>query len=236
MATEPESRAPEAARRPLSLWAVASLLCSLAFLCAPAPVLGILTGLRALVELKARPELRGRRLALAGIGLGVVVTAAWVAAALWWNGAVRRPLLEGPADAIRAAYDGDLEAFEDAFARPGAPGEARAFVQELRRRYGPFLGAQQAVGGPDGGPSGETAAGGSSAAAGSGGGTSGGRSRIGYVLSFGGGRVQAEAEFVVWATGEGFVGRFAWLGVRDPESGDLVYPLAAIADDGSTRP
>jgi hypothetical protein len=53
------------------------------------------------------------------------------------------------------------------------------------------------------------------------------RPRVAYTFEFESGPVEAEAEFVVWAQGQGLVLKFAWLAFRDQELGHLVYPASA---------
>jgi hypothetical protein len=58
------------------------------------------------------------------------------------------------------------------------------------------------------------------------------RPRVSYTFLFDNGSVDADARFVVWAEGRGLVLKFAWLDLRDPRLGDLVYPASAAARVG----
>ena len=122
-----------------SLWAIASLACGLLPcppLCLIAPVLGIV----GLLQIRARPAITGRRLAVAGIILGLFASGVWSGASLWWHLHVRRPLIEGPREALVAGFAGDVEAFRGAFHESATTKEASAFLVELSQRYGAFLG------------------------------------------------------------------------------------------------
>ncbi len=217
-------------RRPTSLWAVGSLLCGLGLFCPPVLLVAPLLGLRALVEIRARPELggRGRRLAWAGIILGVIGTAAWAGAAAWWQVNVRRPILEGPSAALSAGFDGDIPAFRAAFDQSGGSGtggdlEAAAFIANLRQRYGRFIQASQAPAPPADGPPPPVETG--TKAPGAAAATDRSRLRIGYRIVFEKQEVDAEAEFILVAKGApGLVLRFGWIVVHDRERGDLAYP------------
>ncbi len=131
-------------------------------------------------------------------------------------------MIEGPRAALVAGQSGDLAGFRAGFTGAGAlPGDAEAiaFLGELESRYGRFLGSRQDRLRESLGPA-----------------EPGGR-RIPYVLEFESGEVAAEAEFVIRQAGSGgFVGRFAWLSIRDDELGDLVYPKSAQANADTTAP
>ena len=216
MQAEPGPQTPTGPRGELSLWALASLLCSVSMICPPAAVLGPLLGVRALVEIKSNPNRRGRRLALAGIVIGVLATGGWGVAAWWWNVNARRPMVEGPKVELEAGFRGDLTALKRGFHGDGATAadaEAAAFIAALRERYGRFLGTAQNRGDAAGGSPIDRS-----------------RPRIPYLLQFETGPVEAEAEFIITAAGaRRLVLKFGWIVVRDDERGDLVYPKSAEA-------
>ncbi len=196
--------------RPTSPWAAASIIVSLGFLCPLATLVGPLLGFRALVAIRADPRLGGRRLALAGIVLGLATAAGWAGFALWWHLQARRPMLQGPA--LAAALEGDLARFQADFSGPGRDAsevEAAAFAAALRQRYGRFISASPVGGGPLD-PRGTP---------------------ITYALRFERGQVDAEAEFVVWPRGSRAPAPgFGWIAIRDDALGDLVYPSSRSAD------
>ncbi|MHC4948461.1 MAG: DUF4190 domain-containing protein, partial [Planctomycetota bacterium] len=202
-------------------WALGALLCSLALACPPLTLVAPVLGLRALHDIRARGDRRGRGLAQAAIVIGTLATAGWVAALLWWHVTVRRPLLDGPAEALATGLAGDVSGFHAAFDGTGAATEAEAgvFLGELSARYGRLAGMdQRRVEDLDGLPARPP-----------------GGAVVPYVLAFETGTVEAEAAFRLRDEASGrFVFRWAWIAVRDAEAGDLVYP--ASYEEAARRP
>ena len=209
------AEAPAASRRQISLWALASLVCGLGFLCPLASMMGPLLGVVALAEIGRKPHRTGRRLAVAGIVAGLAALAGWGMVARLWHVNARIPLIYGPAAELAAGLAGDVAAFKSAFHGDGAAAaeaEAIAFLSEVRGRYGRLVGSGQ-----------REEAGGTEA------GTR--QLRIPYTFQFESGPVDAEAQFVLWADdAPGLVLKFRWLVIRDDELGDLVYPASATAE------
>lgn len=206
-------------RSQLSLWALASLLCSLIVLCPIATLLGPLLGVRALVEIRRNPLRTGRGMAIIGIVVGLAATVGWGVAARWWHVHARTPMLEGPTAPLRAGLAGRVAEFQAAFHGDGAvAADAPAFLEEVRGRYGVLRGSAQR----------RVAPGQAAADAG----WAGGRVRIPYTLQFEGAAVEADAEFVLFDDAGGLVLGFGWVALRDDELGDLVYPASAAAVAG----
>jgi hypothetical protein len=185
-------------------------------------LLGPLFGLKALGEMRTDPRVSGRRLALTGIVVGTIATAAWGGVAVWWHINARRPMLNGPHEALAAGFAGDLDGFRDGFcceAAQASEAEAFVFLAELSRRYGLFQGIRQVASGDDvQQPTG-----------------AGMRRRIAYLLDFERGSVPAEAEFVVISEDDaGLQLRFGSLWVLDDNAGVLSYPRSV--GDRSQRP
>ncbi|MHC4766770.1 MAG: DUF4190 domain-containing protein [Planctomycetota bacterium] len=196
----------------MSLWALLSLLCGVAVFCPVTSVLGPLLGVVALGEIRRKPARSGTRLAVTGIVIGLLATAGWAATARWWHVNAREPMLQGPAEALAAGLDGDVARFRAGFVgRATADDEARAFLDEVAGRYGRLVGSTQRPSFAETAPvQADTR-----------------RPRVAYTFEFESGPVEAEAEFVVWAPGQGLVLEFAWLAFRDQELGHLVYPASA---------
>lgn len=196
-----------------SPWAIASLLCGIAF-CPPVALFGVLLGARALLQIKANPMLRGRNLALAGIMLGVFSQVCLVCVLIWWHFNARIPMMQGPREQLQAAMAGDVTAFQAGFHGKGAAAsenQAKQFVNELESRYGRLLdsGISQAS---------TTKA----AMAGS------AELTIPYTLVFARQSVEAEAVFMTFAPTRVVPQPvFKWISIRifDPDRGDLVYPV-----------
>ena len=189
--------------------------------------LGPLFGLRALIEIKARPEqVNGRGLAWSGIIVGLAALALWILGAAIWHHEARMPMLRGPEDALWGGSGGNIAQFKAAFAEQGAHAtddEARAFLAELSRRYGNFLRSNQATG-PQAVPAS----------------LSGPASlRIRYTLMFDQRPADAEAAFVTFAPSRFIpkpVFKWGWIRVIDPRRGDLIYPASAHIETAATAP
>ena len=199
---------PSSPTRQISLWALASLLCAIAFICPIAPLLSLVFALVGALDLRRHPHRRGKRLVIAGVIVSVLALGGWGVAARWWDVHARRPMLYGPTQAIAAGQDGDVAGFRDAFMsgsdRASEP-QAVAFLDSVTERYGRLAGSSQR---DDGAPPVSTQR----------------RARIPYTFHFETGPVEAEAEFIIAADSGGLVLRFAWVVIHDPVMGDLVYP------------
>jgi hypothetical protein len=204
----------------VSTWAVASLLVSIAA-CCPfiSSVLAILMGVRALIEIRANPMVKGRNYAIAGIIIGVVTILAWSSGARWWHVHARLPLISGPQAELRRGLGGDVLGFKAGFHGHGAltdDAEAAAFLRHLSTRYGDLVGIEQSDAGRDApAPTGPAVI------------------RITYLLRFQRCQVQAEAAFVTFGPARVVpdpVFKWKWIRVIDPDRGDLIYPQSASAE------
>lgn len=215
-ALEAGSPAPQART---STWAMLSLLCAIAICCPLTAVLGPLLGLRGLVEINAHPNIRGRGMAMAGISIGVAAMLFWIGGAIWWHYNARIPMVNGPAEELRAGFAGRVDRFKAGFADDGATApdtDGQGFLRELQLRYGAFLQSKQ----DPQGPSKSSMAGPASF-------------RIGYLLTFDRGDVKAEAEFVTFGPARivpNPVFKWKWFRVDDPQRGELIYPESAVSE------
>jgi hypothetical protein len=223
--TEPDSRSrarrgegsrPRAARN--SLFAITAPVASAAGLvplCLPLCLIGPILGAIGLVQVR-KHGYGGKRAAIAGIVIGLVVGAGWAAVGIWWNANVRTPMIEGPYVALDAGFRGDIAAFKGQFHGAGATAsdaEARAFLDALRGRYGGLQAIEPAPGDlPPADPDRVNMR----------------RPVVPYAIRFTGGIVRADAQFVVFAGGfpPEIVLRWGWIVIRDDRLGDLEYPLA----------
>ncbi len=192
-----------------SPWAVVAMVCSLCVCVPPAVLLAPLLAAKALRDMRTRSGLRGARLAWTAIVLSATFSACYVGGAWWWHVNVRRPMLNGPREALVAGFNGDSQAFADGFAAVGEPDEAQQFLAELLGRYGQLLSMRQGdVDDLDAAPSYR-------------------RPVIQYLAHFENGSRAVEAEFIIaddqWTT------KWGWMVVRDDELGDLAYPADAFA-------
>lgn len=201
-----------APRRPMSRWAVASLLLGIG-ICPPLSVSAIFCGIRALMAMRYRPELRGRSLAILGIIAGFLSLALFAWLAVWWNDTARRPMIDGPLAAIKAGQSGDVAQFKAWFTEAGASAsdeEAASFLNALTTRYGQLSGSQQRVDLLD--PEAIR------------------RFKqpvVWYEFLFSSGSVPAMSQFILFDPVTGSrLARFAFVMIQDADAGDLVYPLS----------
>ena len=118
---------------PLNPWAFVAIVCSVG-MCPFFTIAGVLLGIRAIVDIKARPGTRGIRLAWAAIFIGSLVTGLWGGGMMWWNINVRGQMQQGP---VRAIIEGQHDSliFLKHFTVQNKE-EASMFLDELALRYG----------------------------------------------------------------------------------------------------
>ncbi len=227
--TETTFGVPDLDAQKTSGLAVGSLVCSLILCCPLTTIVGPLLGVGALLQIGGNPALKGRRIALAAILLGVVFTLGQV-----WFGysgykIFVRPYMTGPAAALTAGFSGDLAAFKSEFdpaAAKATDAQISEFIEALRGRYGEFVSCRfdapnappPQVGNP--------------------------RVPFRYVFEFADKSVEAEAVYAFADEATGFVMKWGSITVFDPDLGDLTFPqpatgdepVAAPADDGSAPP
>lgn len=119
----------------LSALAVASLVCSIICCIPVTTILGVLLGIGALISIGSNPMKRGKGIAIAGIILGLAFTAGQALIGLqmyrvWevWQSAAYVALSPG--------FAGDYTTMRTTFSQAGTDDEAKAFIDELRDRYG----------------------------------------------------------------------------------------------------
>jgi hypothetical protein len=130
--------APE---RRTSALAVTALVSSLVFCCPCTTVMGVILGVIALAVVAAKPDRKGKGLAVAAIMIGLVLTAAWGVLFNWAYQDFSRRQMEGPRTELHSAYAGDYAGFRAGFYGPAAAAsdeEIKQFAQTLEQRYGAF--------------------------------------------------------------------------------------------------
>jgi len=213
-----------AARRPWSLWAIASMVCA-TLLVPPFCLLAPLLGLAGLAEARYK-RYRGGRLAAGGIVLGFIATIGWTVVALRVAASTRPLLLEGPVATLNAGVAGDVAAFRAGFwgeaAEAATDAEAEAFLAALRARHGRVIASQQAAdqGPPDRDP------------------VEDGLVRIRYEMQFDRGAAVVEAVFVQHAPGRPLPWGLRWRSVElvVPSGPNLRFPPAPPSADPPTDP
>ncbi|MBT4531056.1 MAG: DUF4190 domain-containing protein [Phycisphaerae bacterium] len=210
-------------KKRLNAWSMVSALCAIG-LCPLFSIAAIFAGFRALVEIKARGDTRGVRLAWASILVGATITGLWGGGMLWWNINVRSMIEQGPVHAIVDGQSGSVESFLDIFSSSSTPDEATAFLHSLHTQYGTLqsghLDEDIAESPVDGSnlflgmvPI---------------------EAELSYVLLFENKKmVKMTAQYDLFLPVEGgnkFTNRFAWLRIQTEEDGVLVYPAQLVED------
>ncbi|MCH2132907.1 MAG: DUF4190 domain-containing protein [Phycisphaerales bacterium] len=205
--------APPTSPKPWSVWALVGLAFSVG-LCPVITMLGVVCGLMGLRDVRLHQR-RGRRVAIAAIIIGLVVTPATTFALVWWNDAIRTPLLHGPQEALLAGQGGSPAALLEAFPTDAASGsEAATFLRAMGDRFGTLVSISQDAGrdamwSPDGGSI-----------------------SVPYVFTFSRESVPGAARYVILdrgGQGPALVLRFAW--VRIGDTSPLVFPPGADTGD-----
>ena len=197
----------------ISLWAVASLVCAILFVCPIAPVLGLVLGAIAVIDVRRKGR-SGTRLVIAAMVVSVLAIGGWVLLAGWWNTHARHPMLFGPAEAIVAGQGGETAVFRAAFLAgddTDAERDAIEFLTTLTDRYGLLTASWQRKDDREV--------------------STLRRAAILYEFQFETGPVDAEAEFVMSKDGGGLILKFAWVVIRDPVAGDVWYPPSSDKPD-----
>ena len=124
----------------LNPWAFVAIVCSIG-MCPFFTIAGVLLGVRAIVDIKARPGTRGIRLAWVAIFIGSLVTGLWGGGMLWWNINVRGQMQHGPVNAI--LYGESNESAFVPYFIDGKQEEAIEFLAEMNKRYGNLVSGKQ---------------------------------------------------------------------------------------------
>ncbi len=204
-------------KKKINPWSLVAVLSAIGF-CPLFTIAAVLFGIRALVDIKAKGDTRGIRLAWFAILFGSMVTGLWGGGMLWWNTNVRERIEYGPIDAIIHGQSGDIVSFEEAFASPATREEAVRFLSALHTRYGTLLrgNLDQEIG--------ELAVEGDKLFLG----MVPIEAELEYMLQFSTHKdVHLTGKFELFETvdeGSAFKNRFVWIRIDDKELGNLVYP------------
>ncbi len=206
-------------RKKINPWSLVAVLSAIGF-CPLFTIAAVLFGIRALVDIKAKGDTRGIRLAWFAILFGSMVTGLWGGGMLWWNTNVRERIEYGPIDAIIQGQAGDVESFKIAFDISTTDEEASSFLATLHKRYGTLVSGEldQEIGEVE---------------------------VEGHKLFLGMVPIEAELEYIlkfsnrndIRLTGKfelfetinevsEFKNRFVWIRIDDKENGNLVYPAS----------
>ena len=201
---------------PLNPWAFVAIVCSIG-MCPFFTIAGVLLGIRALVDIKARPGTRGVRLAWAAICIGALVTGFWGDGMLWWDVTVRRQMQQGPIEAIIEGQSDEIKFIVEFTSMYSE--EAKVFLDELNNRYGSLESGNQVESSQVEGeelafylmPL---------------------QADLRYELKFSKApKIEATARFVLFSKESSlrqFRNKFAWICIHDEELGDLVYPSGVM--------
>ncbi|MBC8201244.1 MAG: DUF4190 domain-containing protein [Planctomycetes bacterium] len=203
---------------PLNPWSFVAIVCSIG-MCPFFTIAGVLLGVRALVDIKARPGTRGIRLAWAAIFIGSLVTGLWGGGMLWWNINVRGQMQHGAVNAIIEGESNKLD-FLSYFTNQNQT-EATEFIATLHSRYGNLISGKQVESTQ---VEGEELAFFMMPL----------QANLKYELHFTDApEISATAKFVLFDKvdeGRQFTNKFAWICIHDEIRGDLTYPPHVVMD------
>jgi hypothetical protein len=179
-----------------------------------API-GVILGLIGLVTIS--PPRKGKGMCVAAILLGVIFTALQVWAGIMIVRKFAIPVIEGPRTALAQGFAGNISDFKAEFTGAGATAsdaEARAFIEQLRARYGEFQSSAMDQSGPQPQP-----------------GSNQPEQTMKYILNFSNRQgVDAEATLVFADQKTGaLVWKWSEIKVIDSTQGDLTYPTPLSA-------
>jgi hypothetical protein len=182
-----------------------------------API-GALLGLIGAAILGPNAAKKGRGMSIAAFIIGLILIAAQIAVGRWGYNTMWKPVVDGPAAALTAASSGHVTAFKSHFHGDGASApdaEAQTFLDELSRRYGAFVrchldeAAMKGQQPPFGQP----------------------QVTFPYQIEFQNKTVSAEAEMIFSDPARGgFVMKWGFITIFDPDLGDLTYPSSAAGN------
>lgn len=205
-------------RKKLNPWSMVAILCSVG-MCPLFSIASVLFGIRALVDIKAKGDTRGIRLAWTAIIIGSLVTGLWGGGMLWWNINVRSNIEQEPVAAIMHAQEDDLASFQSAFILAHSDEIAEQFINQIHQRYGRLKsgGLNQEI--TDSNVDSSNLFLGMIPI----------EAELSYVLQFeNNNEVHMVGKFELFRTVDGssqFTNRFRWIQIVDEEHGDLVYPV-----------
>lgn len=192
--------------------AIASIVCSAIFICPITTIIGPILGLVGLATISESKGTKGKGLCIAGILLGVILTIGWAVGSYFIFYKPFAFVMAGPDPALRAGFDGDVQAFQDAIYGPVPPrAEAQAFLDALRDRYGDYVGVEMDPQQNQQPQPGQASA------------------PFSYILQFSNGTAPAKVELIFAdpAQGKNWVMQVGAIEVIDPDLGNLRYPPAA---------
>lgn len=206
-------------QKKINPWSLVAVLSAIGF-CPLFTIAAILFGIRALVDIKAKGDTRGVRLAWFAILFGSLVTGLWGGGMYWWDVNVRAQIELGPINYISFGQGGQIESFESGFLTQNAGEETGRFLASLNKRYGSLLTGKldQEVGEADVDSDklflGMVPM----------------ESELEYILQFTNKEnVHLTAKYILYETvGDASVykNKFAWFRIDDEELGNLVYPAS----------
>lgn len=213
-------------RKKLNPWSIVAILCAVG-MCPLFSIASVLLGVRALVDIKAKGDTRGVRLAWVAILIGSLVTGLWGGGMLWWNVNVRSNIEHGLVTAIIHAQEDELASFQSAFIIPQSDEIAKQFITQIHQRYGLLQRGglnQDAV---------DSTVDGSNLFLG----MIPIEAELSYILQFeNNNEVHVIGKFELFRSVQGtseFTNKFSWVRIVDEELGDLVYP--ALVEETERR-
>ncbi|MBC8200525.1 MAG: DUF4190 domain-containing protein [Planctomycetes bacterium] len=208
-------------KKKINPWSIVAVLSAIG-LCPLFTIAAVLFGIRALVDIKAKGDTRGVRLAWFAILFGSLLTGLYGGGMLWWNINVRDRIEQGPIQAILQGQSGDISSFESMFTKSTSSIDSATFLAALHKNFGTLIsGAQDQTAGEIAVDSDKLFLGMVPVEA-----------ELEYILQFSKqDDVHLRAKFELFTQVDGgntFTNRFVWIQIEDKEKGNLVYPASEV--------
>ena len=192
-------------------------------------IAAILFGIRALVDIKAKGDTRGVRLAWFAILFGSLVTGLWGGGMYWWDVNVRSQIELGPVNALSYGQGGTktFTHVDSMFIVPATKEESAMFFSSLVKRYGGLLTGNLDQEVQEAGVDGDKLFLGMVPI----------EAELDYILQFTNQKdVRLTAKYVLFETigdESEYKNKFAWFIIKDEELGNLVYPPNTVIEETS---
>ena len=211
-------------KKKINPWSLVAVFSAIGF-CPLFTITAILFGIRALVDISAKRDTRGVRLAWFAILFGSLMTGLWGGGIYWWNINVRSQIEQGPIEIISIGQGGNIKEFTSKFITSGSEVDAARFLSSLYSRYGTLLegSLDQEIGeaeiDSDNLFLGMVPV----------------EAELEYVLQFANqADVRLIAKYVLFETNNNeslFENSFVWLRIVDEKQGNLLYPASEIIEE-----
>lgn len=211
-------------KKKINPWSLIAVLSAIGF-CPLFTITAVLFGIRALVDIKAKGDTRGIRLAWFAILFGSLMTGLWGGGMYWWDANVRTQIEQGPIEYISFGQSGEIKHFESGFLQPNSGIETGKFLASIHKRYGELLSGTLNQEVQEAGVDGDKLFLGMVPI----------EAELDYILQFTNQKdVRLTAKYVLFETigdESEYKNKFAWFLINDEQLGNLVYPPNTVIEE-----